>query len=139
MAHRRPRQDMLPSGGLNLTPLLDVIFILIFFFLLATQVRDRERFLDLELPQSDTAAERVDEQEVAEIELEPGGGLLLDGQAMTEPELEAELSRRVREEGLLRANVVSSGDEVYQRIVDVWGICQRAGIEDVTSPVRPRE
>lgn len=136
MRRQRPREDSGP-GAVNLTPLLDVIFILIFFFLIATQVRERERFLEMDLPSSEAASEQALDEAIPEIAIAPGGGLLLDGQPIEEDALEAELSRRVREDGLRRAVLASSGDEPFQRIVDLSDLCRRAGLVELTPRMRP--
>lgn len=41
---------------LNLTPLLDCIFILVFFFLVATTIRDEEAQLEVQIPRADIEA-----------------------------------------------------------------------------------
>ena len=45
------RRSMLegPAGNLNLTPLLDIIFNLIFFFVLATTIRDQAEERQIEI------------------------------------------------------------------------------------------
>ena len=42
---------------LELTPLIDVVFLLLVFFMLATTFLDPEREIELELPQADSATE----------------------------------------------------------------------------------
>jgi len=42
---------------LELTPLIDVVFLLLIFFMLATTFMDPERSIELELPQAESGAE----------------------------------------------------------------------------------
>lgn len=48
---------------LELTPLIDVVFLLLVFFMLATTFLDPEREIELELPKADSAAELDQERE----------------------------------------------------------------------------
>ena len=127
----------LGAPGLNLTPLLDVIFILVFFFLLATQVRERQRLLEMQLPSSEMASTAEPDPTIPQITLVPGGGLLLDGEAIDEEALEAELRRRVLEDGATSAILASDGTEPFQRVVDVSDLCRRAGLVELAPRVQP--
>ena len=45
----KTQQDEQPA--LNLTPMIDVVFLLIIFFMVATKFSERERDIELELPE----------------------------------------------------------------------------------------
>ena len=61
------------SGGLNLTPLLDIIFNLIFFFILATNIRDREQYMEIQIPSATTAEELAVQQQIPVVALTKEG------------------------------------------------------------------
>jgi biopolymer transport protein ExbD len=134
------RAGLLNIGGttLNLTPLLDIIFNLVFFFLLATNIRDRERFLEIALPESETAEAQAVEETIPEIAITRSGELYLDGEAVAEEALGQRL-RELVEKGAATEVVLSSDAEVaWQRIVDVTDICRTAGLREVTPRIRSR-
>lgn len=142
MSRRSPeRKRTMPGleGGLNLTPLLDIIFNLIFFFILATNIQEKNRYLDLSLPE--TSQGRVGESldETPEIVLTGDGVIRFDGEEMTFGELREELEKRVREDQL--RTVIFSGDEriSYQQMIDVAEICTAAGIREFQPKMETRE
>lgn len=59
---RRPRSD----NSINLTPLLDVVFLLLIFFMVSTSFTRETRLL-IELPEAD--GERVEQEEPQQIEI----------------------------------------------------------------------
>ncbi|MFN2309821.1 MAG: ExbD/TolR family protein [Gammaproteobacteria bacterium] len=70
----------------NLTPLIDVVFLLLIFFMVSTTF-DREAQLKVALPQASTAPVEVPEQ-VLEITINVNGDFFIDDQQVinTEPE-----------------------------------------------------
>lgn len=78
-----------PRHGPNLTPLIDIVFLLLVFFMLTSHfVRDQS--LNIALPEAANAADLNDDGPV-EVVLEAGGGLSIDGTAVTPDELSARL------------------------------------------------
>jgi len=133
MAARRRARSVFDTTGLNVVPLLDVLFNLIFFFLLATNIRDdRERFLDIDLPSSGTAERREDPPDVPEIALDRDGALYLDGARVTEAELEDRLRLAAATRDVSSAIVQIDAENAFQRFIDLTDICRRAGVLEVT-------
>lgn len=84
---RRPR--------IPLTSLVDVVFILLFFFMLASRSADwRGLSLDLSEPAGARAAAPPQQDHAPRILLQAGGALMLDGEAITLEELQQDLSGR---------------------------------------------
>lgn len=85
----RPRRQV----ALNMTSLIDVLFLLIIFFMLTGTFR-RAGEMELHLPESTTAApagrERAPEQ--VEVVMTEAGGVLLNGKATDLGRLQAELT-----------------------------------------------
>jgi len=133
------RRGMLegPVGNLNLTPLLDIIFNLIFFFILATTIRDQaeERQIEILLPEARAGQPPADTAPIPEITLMADGSLFFNGVAVTEAELEAHLRRSVEQDNLREVILASDGEATWQRIVTVNDICRRAGITQVPSRI----
>lgn len=126
------------GAQINLTPLLDIIFNLLFFFLLATNIRQKEQFMDVTLPAASSGETRTMEERIPEIVLKKDSAILLDGEEVTAEELEARLVR-ARSAEKVREVLVSSDSEIaVQRFFDVADICRSAGIVQVTPRVRPR-
>lgn len=71
-----------PEPRLEMTPLIDVVFLLLTFFLFSVVVMVRARVLDVELP-AVGAAETGTEVRAVTIALRADGGLHLEGEAIT--------------------------------------------------------
>src|SRR5687768_8534207 len=78
-------------GGLNLTPIIDVVFLLLIFFLVATRFEEEERSIDVVLPQASEAMPLVAQPKELFVNVDDRGRYFVSGQFVTEAELEAAL------------------------------------------------
>ena len=77
MKFRRSRK---PDSGINLTPLIDVVFLLLIFFMVTTTVTQETRLL-ISLPEA--GGETVDaEPESLELTIDKEGNYALNGQSL---------------------------------------------------------
>ena len=81
----KTHQDDLPV--LNLTPMIDVVFLLIIFFMVATKFVEIEHDIDLELPDVAAAAPSTPAPKQRVVSVRADGTVALDGQALTLEEL----------------------------------------------------
>ncbi len=95
------------DGGLNLTPLIDVVFLLLIFFLTATTFQRDEVEMDLELPQSESG-EPAGESQVIVINVAEDGRVLVDGREVSfealGQKLKAAAARNKDQEVLIRGD-----------------------------------
>lgn len=117
-----PRQPE-AEGGMGLTPLVDVIFLLLIFFVVATTFKEPR--IDLTLPEA-AEANAPAETSMIVVELRENGEMSVDGAAASLDELDALLVERgARGDGLeLRAD----RDVPHGRVVEVL---DRARAHDV--------
>ncbi|MES9846156.1 MAG: biopolymer transporter ExbD [Candidatus Sedimenticola sp. PURPLELP] len=73
------------STVLNLTPLIDIVFLLLVFFMLTAHFIQEER-IDIELPAASSSATDDDDQFI-DVVLLPDGKLIVDGLEITEDKL----------------------------------------------------
>ncbi|MCF7992262.1 MAG: biopolymer transporter ExbD [Thiohalocapsa sp.] len=73
----RPQKPDAPD--INLTPLIDVVFLLLIFFMVSTTFKEDAR-LRLELPRADGDAISAEEITLVEIAIDAGGAFYVDGQ-----------------------------------------------------------
>lgn len=132
-AHRLKQRA---QPGINLTPMLDVLFILIFFFVLATNIKDRALEMAVHLPESSSAAPARQRPEPATVTIDVQGNIHFDGRTMPLEELHLHLDRLARR-GV--DEVVVRGDEGvgYGRVWEVMDRCKQAGIDAVVLEARP--
>ncbi|MEW8251868.1 MAG: biopolymer transporter ExbD, partial [Candidatus Thiodiazotropha sp.] len=77
------------SHVLNLTPLIDIVFLLLVFFMLTAHFIE-DQAIDIQLPEAQTSQPSA-EDDTVEIVLLPNGDLLLDGEAANLESLEERL------------------------------------------------
>lgn len=129
------RHNLHTLSELNVTPLLDLAFVLLIIFMITTPLM--ENSVDLVVPSSEAAAKSVDPNAVQTISIDREELIRLNGTSTTVAELAerlAELKRGPRE----IAVVIRSHKELpVQKLVDVMDLVQRAHITKVgvvTSP-----
>lgn len=121
---------------LNLTSMVDVLFLLIIFFMVGTQFTDQERNIDLQVPQVSEAGALTSAPERRVVNVDRDGRISLDRQAVTLGELTARLSVARREYAGLGVIVRGDGQGEFQSVADVLSACREAGIEEMGISVR---
>lgn len=129
---QKPREEL----ELNLIPLIDVIFMLLIFFMLTTTFI-HDRALNVSLPVSNQGSEQRAPVKDHIIEIAQDGRIALDGHIMTTNDLLAQL-KAVAGDG--RPVVVwADADVVNQKVISVLDLVRSAGITKVglgTTPVK---
>lgn len=115
---RRKRRQPLTA---DLTPLIDVVFLLLIFFLVSSVFKKEELALLLNLPETENYQETVQKQELS-LEL-TGDELALNGERVTFDELDATLLAVKNK----KTPVVVRIDEqvMYLRITELFDILQK--------------
>ncbi|MGZ4982523.1 MAG: ExbD/TolR family protein [Chthoniobacterales bacterium] len=117
--------------GIQLAPLVDVLMLLLIFFLLTWNAARNENELDVKVPKASEAKERSAPIGDVVVNVKADGNVIVNRRTLSSAEL-TELLR-----GLVQLDsnqaVVIRGDEVgqYKNIVDVLNICSQAGITNV--------
>jgi len=126
----RKRADL----RLNLSPLIDVVFILLIFVVLVARFIDQER-IDVTLPSAE--AGRPAEVDALYLTLDAQGGVQIEGEAVAQDALHDVLvEARSRFE---RAVLVADHTVPLQDAVDVISAAKLAGFEAVAVATRPPE
>jgi biopolymer transport protein ExbD len=124
-------EDSIPDPEFSMAPLIDVVFQMLVFFLVASSWGVKEKQLDLELPsaQSASAPEALPDELV--IDVRRDGGIVLRGRELERSALQGELT------GLARANprlpVTIRGDRLvhHEDVVAVMDACGLAGLTNL--------
>jgi biopolymer transport protein ExbD len=133
----RPRG--LELEPLNLTPLLDVLFNLIFFFLIATQLKQEKRVMEVQIPRTGVHSQAVDSQREWVVTIGPTGSIFLNDDAVTSAQLKTRLTDAAKMPDT-PLPVRIRGDQItpLQALVDVMTICYESGHPNVGVEVEPR-
>lgn len=120
--------------GISLTSLIDVIFLLLIFFMVATTLVDPSRRLDVQLPEAKAASAQAKKPPVT-IEMSHRGEVTLNGHGVDFDALEKRLDA-LGEEGNKTAIVRADKRLDYGRVVQVLGFCRAAGFQDIGIAVK---
>ena len=120
--------------GISLTSLIDVIFLLLIFFMVATTLVDPSRKLDVELPEAKSATADNKAKPVI-IEMDDNARITLNGQDVELNVLEAQLNI-LGQEGNKAAILRADKRLDYGRVVEVLGFSRAAGFQDIGIAVR---
>ena len=119
-------------GTLSLTPLIDVVFLLLIFFLVATRFAEEERELELNLPDASEAQPLTNKPHDLFINIDRDGRFYVTGKILTVDQLFKVLKRAYdNNPGQVSAVVRADKDCRWQPVVAAFDLCKKAGIRDV--------
>lgn len=125
----KTHQDDLPP--INLTPMIDVVFNLIIFFMVSTRFTEIERTVDVSVPQVGGANALNQVQQSRTINIFRDGTIHLDTQPVTLSELRSLLATAHRQYENLEVTIRGDGFAPYQHVAAVMTACRQAGISEM--------
>ena len=127
-------QDELPS--INLTPMLDIVFNLIIFFVVGTRFIGAESKLPVQVPEVADAGKLSPAEEKHVVNVYRDGQVSLNDKFLTTIQLRQELeAARTRCPGL-SVIVRGDGEGTFQNVAAVLNACRQAGVADMGISVR---
>lgn len=116
-------------GALSLTPLIDVVFLLLIFFLVASRLSQEDRQLDIALPSAANAVPMTVMPQELVVNVDVQGRLYIDGVGIELPQFEAMIRQRVVDNPIGQSVVIRADRRVqFQAPIDVMDICLKHGI-----------
>lgn len=119
----------LDEPSINMTPMIDVVFLLIIFFMVGARIGEEERNLDVQLPQTSVAQPMIAKPDALVVNVFEDGRILLGKEPLTLDELQKELTdarTRYPDQAVV---IRGEGEGRYQAVVDVLVACHRAKIK----------
>ena len=121
---------------INLTPMIDVVFLLIIFFMVGTKFTELERELGLEVPEVSELKTLTPAPQRKVINVFHDGHIELDRETVTLEELVQRLSQAQAEYADLGVLVRGDAEGAFQNVATVLGACREAGVVDMGISVR---
>ncbi len=121
---------------LNLTPMIDIVFLLIIFFMVGTKFSELERKIGLELPSVSDSGTLSAAPEKKLVNVYQDGRIELDRTTVSLAELTERLAVARREYPKLGVLVRGDADSKYQSVARVLNACRQAGISKMAVSVK---
>ena len=123
----------LEPADVNITPLIDVVFLLLIFFMVSTTFPNQQ--ISLNLPTASTAEPQQQQAEISLLSLYADGRILYNQQEQTSlAELEEQIAQQPLPEALL---IQAENNTQHQQIVSALDLARRLGIEKVRIATQP--
>ena len=121
-------------GSLTITPLIDVVFLLLIFFLVASRFSEEERQLDLNLPSVSEAMSVTAPINGIVINIDAQGQFFIDGAFRQVEQVEQILTRARSNNPLSQAVVIRADKKTdWDYVATAMNLCKKVGIEDFSA------
>lgn len=121
---------------LNLTPMIDVVFLLIIFFMVGTKFTELERKIGLQVPEVSEAGALTPAPEKRVVNVYQDGHLDLDRETVSLKELTNRLAAARSQYKDLGVLIRGDGQGSFQRVAEVLSACKQAGVAELGISVR---
>lgn len=131
------RNSLVTLSDINITPLLDLAFVLLIIFVITTPLL--EQGLNLKLPVGDIQDNRkIDPKDVKTIEISPTGLLMMGGQPMSLDQIGASLTVERRRNPKVIVFIRADENAITKHLAGVLNRVELAGIDQVSVRTTPR-
>lgn len=124
--------------GFQLAPMLDIVFLLLVFFIVTQNIALTEQDFAVKVPSAENAEDRNKSRAINEIILNvrEDGKVTINREVFTVDELYPKLERLVKLEKNQPVRIRGDAATTYQKIVDVLDVCRKAGIWNISFSTR---
>lgn len=129
------RQNLTTVSEINITPLLDLAFVLLIIFMITTPLLDKS--VDLIIPTSQAAENAVDPALVQTVSINRDGVIALNEEALDLESLETRLGSMAENMPGLAVVVRSHRELPVQKLVEVMDTLKRARITKIGVVTQP--
>ena len=127
------------QNAINLTPMIDIVFLLIIFFMVSTkfsELNEAERDLSINVPTVSNATALTSAPKKRLVEVAQDGTITLDHRQVTLNGLKTKLTAAKKQYPKLGVVVRGDGRSDFQPIASVLATCRQAQITDLNLKVR---
>ena len=123
--------------GFNMTPMIDVVFLLIIFFLVSSHLAKQEAQMDIDLPNAESGLESEPSTNPRiVINVTRSGQLLISGRRVSEAQVEDRLAEHVTNNGAnIEVRIRSDRQIPYLQVRPVMLACAKMWIWNVSFSV----
>ena len=123
----RRKQGIVDGAAVDLTPLIDVTFQLLIFFLL-TATFNKDAAFKVKLPKA-SSNEPTTEAKAVVVEISEDGRFEIDHKVVDEAELQTRLCMAAKESDASTVNIKADQNTKHERVVQAMDVAKACGIE----------
>lgn len=120
------RSHLVTLSEINITPLLDLAFVLLIIFIITTPLL--EQSINLKLPQGGRPDQKLDQKDIRTVEISPQGVYKYGRHVMRLEQIEAQLAQDFRFNPNLVVYIRADENGAYKHVAAMIDRCQRNGI-----------
>lgn len=121
------RSHLVTLSEINITPLLDLAFVLLIIFVITTPLL--EQSINMKLPHGGRQTPKVDKNDIRTVEITSAGVYAFEKQKMQFPQLAAKLTQAAHANPNLVVYVRADKKSQYELLAGLFDLCQKSGIK----------
>ena len=129
------RNPLVTLSDLNVTPLIDLAFVLLIIFMITTPLL--EHGLSLDLPEGGQPDRPLDKNDIRTVEVNQSGGYMLGGESMSLEQIEQKLGADHQSNPNILVYVRADHRGTYGAVAAVLSRCEQNGITRVSLRTEP--
>jgi biopolymer transport protein ExbD len=127
------------SHGLRIAPLIDVVFLLLIFFLVATTFYEAEKDITLRLAQAAQGEDREQVSDILVVNVRRSGVIVVREEVKTLAQLEQQLRTAKGDDPNVAVVVRCDRHAHYKHFIRVLDLCEKVGVTGVAIAVLQSE
>jgi biopolymer transport protein ExbD len=129
-----------PKSDINVTPLVDVMLVLLIIMMLVAPML--QKGVDVRLPLADNTVDKPDSQEQTVVAIDSRNRFYVNAVAVDRRDMAERVKRALEEKNERIVLIKGDADATYSAVMEAMDDLRKAGIEDIgliTEPKTPRE
>ena len=131
------RTESLEEPSLNLTPMIDIVFLLIIFFMVGTKFSEIEQQFDIETPRAVELTAMSSAPDPIVVNVTRAGQISIDNAEFTLEELKGRLQEAKEKFAKQTVLIRGDGESIYQSVIDVMSVCHQAQVHKFSLAFQP--
>jgi|ERR1035437_104152 biopolymer transport protein ExbD len=121
------RSHLVTLSEINITPLLDLAFVLLIIFIITTPLLTQS--IELKLPHGGRQSPKIDKNNIRTVEITSTGVYAFEKQRLQLSQLTARLTQEARTNPDLVVYVRADKSSRYELLAGLFDVCQHSGIK----------
>ena len=121
------RNSLVTLSDINITPLLDLAFVLLIIFIITTPLLTQS--IELNLPRGGQADKRLNKSDIHTVEISSSGYYKFESRQMALPQIVSQLAQESRANPNLVLYIRMDKDSRYELFAALLDVCQKNGIK----------